>query len=337
MIRRTKKTIAITGTSGLIGSHLLRTLLHEPKVKKIISIDKERPKTGGRKNGAKSKKVLFVKCDLTEDDCVDIIAKTLRQNASTTLVHAALPEQPITNSEYQHELQTIGTMNILLASEMANVKKLVLTSTTDIYGAFPDNPTFIPEDFGPKGYMHGKFIKDKIDAEKQFLRFQKRFPKRSAAILRFSTILGRDVFNLKTNFLFQPTVPTILGFDPLMQFIHISDVIRAIKIAIDKKHSGIFNVAGDGVLPLSRVITMANRINLPLPEPLLKTAANALWYLNLGPAPAGHIDFLKYSVIVSTERAKKMLKFEPVYSSGEAILSMKPVEKIKEVISARVK
>lgn len=319
MVKQTKISLALTGTSGLIGHHLLGVLVKDEGIGKIVAIDRERPRL-------KNPKILFIKTDITDDDSVGTVVGALKRFGCKTLVHTALPAQPTRDAEYQHELQTIGTMNILLASEAANLAKLILSSTTDVYGAWPDNPGFIPEDHSPRGGPHSTFIRDKIDAERQFLRFQGRFPRKVITILRTTTILGKGVFNLKTNFLFQPTVPTILGFDPLMQFIHISDVIRLFLLVIFKNFSGVFNISGEGVLPLSRVIEMAGKVNLPIPELLLSTAANVLWYLNAGPAPAGHVNYLKYAIIANIEKMKKVIKFEPVYSSEEAILSMRKIE-----------
>jgi len=127
----------------------------------------------------------------------------------------------------------------------------------------------------------------------------------------------------------QPTIPTVLGFDPLMQFVHIKDVIRAFMIAIEKNHSGIFNIVGKGALPISRILKLSGKINIPTPSPILSLTTDMLWYLYLAPAPAGHIDFLKYPFVADGTKAKEVLKFEPLYSSEEAILSLKRMQKEK--------
>ena len=71
-------------------------------------------------------------------------------------------------------------------------------------------------------------------------------------------------------------VPMVLGFDPLFQFLHEDDVVRAIVLTLDKRPRGVFNVAGPQPLPLSRVVREAGRAPFPLPEFVLSGHARAL-------------------------------------------------------------
>ena len=63
-----------------------------------------------------------------------------------------------------------------------------------------------------------------------------------------------------------PRVPSILGFDPLFQFMHERDVARAISLALARKIRGVFNVAGPQPVPLSVLIRETGRRPFPLPE-----------------------------------------------------------------------
>ena len=78
-------------------------------------------------------------------------------------------------------------------------------------------------------------------------------------VLRTAPILGPTVHNYVTRYLARRVVPTMMGFDPLGQFLHEVDAIAAFKLAIDRDFPGIFNIVGDGVLPLSTVIKLAGR------------------------------------------------------------------------------
>lgn len=308
--------IAMTGSSGLIGKHLLSELARDGKARKIIALDITRP-------AIKSPKIVFKKVDLTGSESVDIISAILKRYKCQTLIHSALPNRPSKHVDAAHELQSIGSMHLLLACEAAGVRKLILASTTEVYGAHTYNPNFIREDDPLRGGAHSAFLRDKIDVEKQFSRFQKRFPEKTVTILRPCTILGPDAAYFKAGFLTQPMMPTVLGYDPPMQFIHIGDVTRAFGIAIGADHRGPFNIVGGGVIPLSRVLSIAGSIALPLPSPALAAATDFFWYLNVSPAPAGHINFLMYPFVADGAKARKVMGFEPKFSSEEAILSLK--------------
>ena len=91
-------------------------------------------------------------------------------------------------------------------------------------------------------------VSDKIEAEHEVARFAEKSPQAVVTVLRTAPILGPTVHNFLTRYLARRLVPTAMGFDPLLQFLHEVDAIAAFKLAIDRDHPGIYNVVGDGVL-----------------------------------------------------------------------------------------
>ena len=308
-----KPSIAITGTSGFLGRSLLELLWKEEK-HRVVSLDRQPlPR--------KFSKIAHYNVDLTAADIHKNLLSILKKERCRTLVHAALFSKPPHNLEESHELQSVGTMHLLHAAAKANLHKLILISTTDVYGAFPENPNFLTEEHLPRAHRLSPFLKDKIDAEIQFQNFAKKYPHRVVTILRPATILGPRINNFKTHFLQNPLVPMVLGYDPLFQFVHETDVFRNLQKVLSEDHAGVFNIVGEGVLPLSRAIAIIGKIPLPLPEFLLLPAAATGWYLNVAPTPPDHINFLKYHCIADGEKAKRKLHLKPVYTSQEALLS----------------
>ena len=61
----------------------------------------------------------------------------------------------------------------------------------------------------------------------------------------------------------------LLGYDPLMQFVHEEDCLWAFERATLAPHPGVFNVVAQGVLPLSTLLRLGGKRILPLPAPLL--------------------------------------------------------------------
>merc|ERR1711960_89041 len=99
-----------------------------------------------------------------------------------------------------------------------------------------------------------------------------------------------------------PVVPTVMGFDPLLQFVHEEDVVHAFERATLGPHPGIFNVVGRGVLPLSMLIRLAGHRSLPLPTPLLYRVSAAPARVQTGDSPAGFYDYLRYLWVADGER-----------------------------------
>lgn len=318
-----QKSIVLIGVRGFKGLNILKRLEANPRYKKVIAIDIHKPDIS-------LKKTKFYKLDLTETLADDHLANILIQENCDTLIHTAFPITPPHDEAYAHELVAIGAYYIVNACDAAKVRKIVMVTTTDVYGAFPLNPNYLTESMPVRGHQQSKFLADKIDAEKQALKYQQKHPDRIVTILRPCTILGPSIDSYKTRFLRRPFVTTILGFDPLFQFVHEDDVINAMQHLIDEDHKGIFNLAGDGVLPLSRVIELCNKINLKLPQIGFKTSVQALWMLDLAPAPASHINFLRYLCIADNSKIKRELNFEPQFTTKEALLSFVAADRIRK-------
>ena len=309
------KTLAVTGASGFVGRSFIQHTAKKLKHLRLVIIDKVQPDFPIR---APHK---FYQIDLREDESDHQLLQIFRKENCHTLLHAALQTQPPHNLEESHELHSIGGMYLLNAAEAAKVKKLILISTTDVYGAYANNPNFLTEEHPLRGGRLSPFLKDKIDVEEQFHRFAKKHPDQTVTVLRLATILGPKINNFKTNFLQNDFVPSVMGFDPLLQFVHENDVLSALEKVIRDSHPGIFNIVGDGVLPLSRAIKIAGKMNIPIPSPILYPATDFLWYMNIAPVPSGHLNFLKYPCIGDGSLAQKELEFKPVFTSQEALLS----------------
>ena len=283
---------------------------------RLIAIDRFPPRIA-------SKHYVFVECDLTSPSADQQLAQVFQEYHCDTIVHAALHSQPKRNTEYSHELQSIGTMYVLHAANAANVRKLILCSTTEVYGAFPDNPLFLSEDHPLRGGELSTFLRDKIDVERQFARYAKARPETIVTILRPSTILGPKIRNYKTHLLKQPIIPTVLGFDPMVQFVHEQDVSRALLAVIDHDARGAFNIVGDDVLPLSRAMALIGKPCIPIARPILWHMTQLLWHMNIQHTPPLHIHFWQYPCVADGTKARDTLGFHPVYSLRDVLLSFR--------------
>jgi UDP-glucose 4-epimerase len=118
----------------------------------------------------------------------------------------------------------------------------------------------------------------------------------------------------------RPVVPVVLGYDPLLQFIHEDDLVRAFERATLESHPGVFNIVARGVLPLSTLLAMAGKRRLPLPGGLLHRLASYPSQGQTGDLPSGFFDYLRYLWVADGERGWRVFG-EPVYTTKEAWIS----------------
>jgi UDP-glucose 4-epimerase len=126
-------------------------------------------------------------------------------------------------------------------------------------------------------------------------------------------------------------VITLLGYDPLFQFLHEEDAVDALKLAVEKDCDGVYNIVGDGVLPISTVIKLAGRINMPVFHPVAIPLVQFLFSTGVSPIGGKHLDFLRFVCIADGEKAKKEMGFIPKYSVKECIESFAGMQRLREL------
>lgn len=318
------RVICIIGVSGYKGRNTLLELEKDPRVKQIIAIDRKKP-------SFQTTKTKFYRLSLTETLADASLAEIFKKEKVHTVVHCAIPTSPPRNTSLAHEVISVGTMYICNACVDAGVKKLILSSTTDVYGAMADNPNYLTEESPTRGGIKNRYLADKIDAERSALKMARKNPEMIVTILRPCHILGPNVTSYKTRFLARPFLLSIMGYDPLMQFVHEEDVIDAYLKSIENDYPGTFNIVGDGVLPLSRVVKIMGKLDIALPEMMVRNLVQLTWYLDISPAPSSYLNFLKYLCVADGSKARRVMKFKPKYSTREALLSFVGAERLRDV------
>lgn len=321
---RPRRVVALTGAAAFLGSNLIGVLEEDPAIERVVAIDIEPPPTGGPKTR-------MYEVDLTVPASEERVAEILAAERVDTLLHLAFLSSPTHASAWAHEVESVGTMHVLNAARQAKVKKVVLWSQTLLYGATPENPGFLTERHALRASPDEPYFADKIAAERSALAFGAKAKDSVVTILRTAPIVGPTVRNVVTRYLGQRAVTTLLGFDPLWQFVHEVDAIAAFKLAIDRDVPGVFNIVGEGVLPLSTVLRLASRITVPVPHPMASAVVGALWGAQLVPAPPSFLPFLRYVCVADGQKAARAMGFRPTYSTREALLDFVGAQRLREV------
>ena len=262
-------------------------------------------------------RVRFSRVDLTDPTADSQIAEILQRQRAEALVHTAFRSSPTADLEMDHELETIGSLHVMNACAAAKVRRLVVASSTMLYGPWPDNPNFLTEEHPLRGHPDAHSVGNRVEVESLLAAWMTRHPDTEVTVLRTCWILGPHYSDRVTRYLSLPVVPKLLGYDPLMQFVHEEDCLHAFERATLAPHPGVFNVVGRGVLPLSTILRLAGKRILSLPAPLLYRMAYYPSQSQTGDSPDAFYDYLRHLWVADGSRGWDAFG-EPFYTTKEA-------------------
>ena len=150
-----------------------------------------------------------------------------------------------------------------------------------------------------------------------------RSPDIAITVLRPVNVLGYHVHSAIGRYLRSERVPTVMGFNPMMQFVHEDDFAEAIVLAIEHHTRGVFNVTGPGAVPLHVAIRETGGTAMPLPEFAVRAAIQRLFRWGLYPFPPRAIDFTKYQCTLDGTRFREATGFTPRFSLGEIFAAVR--------------
>jgi len=308
-----KTRVAVTGGAGLLGSRFVRALAQRGDVDVLVLDLAPAPDVPGHVRHR------FVDLNLPYAD--GAVLKILREEQPDVLVHLAALRSPLRDSTYQHELNSLGALHVLAAAGEAGVPRIILGSTTLVYGARGDNPNHLTESHPLRPDPQDRFVRDFVEAE-QFARdFVRRHPSARLAILRFVPLLAPELRDYRSKLFAAPFIFHPLGYDPLIQALHPEDAVDALVRAYDRPElQGVFNVAPDDVLPLSTVYLLYGTLPIPVPHPVAYVLNEALWLAGVGLMPGVHTHYFRYLCVADNAKARKALGWEPRYTSLETAI-----------------
>jgi UDP-glucose 4-epimerase len=301
--------VLITGISGGQGRLLARRLLENYEVCGVDRVAWE-----GHPGG-----VAIHRVDLRKKRFEDVI----RTELPTAVVHMGFIRHFRAGQGVRHDVNVRGTKQLLDHCINHGVQSLVVLSSSYVYGAFPENPYYMDEDSPLSASRSYPEIRDLVEVDTLASAFLWRYPHIRTCVLRPVNVLGRYVHSMIGSYLQERRVPTVMGFDPMMQFIHEEDLSEAIALALEQGLQGVFNVTGPGEVPLHTAIRETGGTPLPVPEPILRPLFGRLFRWGLIHYPPGAIDYLKYPITVSGDRFVDATNFRPLFSLEEIFQSLR--------------
>ncbi len=289
------RRVLITGANTFWGGRMVQALETDPSIDVILGI------------GTHDPSVPFERAEFVRSDQnYSILNRIVKATQVDTILHTFMVTNSGTvSSRALHEINVIGTMNLLAAAGAADssVRHIVVKSSTLVYGSAASDPNTFAEDTPRTSPVRNSVERALVDAETLVRDFSEDNPATKVTVLRFANVLGTDIVTSISKNLSRPICPSIFGFDPLLQFVEEDDVVRALVHVTRGGIPGLYNVAADGRLPWSEVAGICGTRLVPLsPWSPLKIRRPPLVRLGASTSRPSSIDLLRYGRGVDTRR-----------------------------------
>lgn len=319
--------VLVTGVSRYLGGRFAGLLASDPAVSRVIGVDVVPPADS---IGAAE----FMRADIRNP----VIGKVIAQAGVDTVVHMNVIATPTGagGRVSMKEINVIGTMQLLAACQKSpGVRRLVVKSTAGVYGSSPRDPALFTEDTGAKVLPRSGWAKDSVEVEGYVRGFSRRRPDVSVVTLRLANFIGPGVRTPLSDYFGLPLVPTVLGFDARLQFVHEMDGLEALRLATVSDVTGTVNIAGDGVLLLSQAVRMAGRPSIAVPQRLTGVVGQLIRRAGLADFTSEQVRYLSYGRGMDTTLMRSLLGLEPRYTTREAFADFVQARRLQGPLSAQ--
>ncbi|HSR51417.1 MAG TPA: SDR family oxidoreductase [Acidobacteriota bacterium] len=270
------KCDVVTGGAGFIGSHLVRALLSRGRVVRVID-----DLSSGREANLRGLsrqypgRFSFQQADVCDASLMEKLfegAEHVYHQAAMTSVAESV-DHPIRC----HHVNVTGTLNVLQASRKCGAAKVVMASTTAVYGDDPELPkreSMRPSPISP--YAAGKL------AGEAYGEVYARLYGLPTVALRYFNVYGprqdpqSQYAAVIPNFITRMTggkPPVIYGDgEQSRDFIFVEDVVRANLAAARSEASGVvLNIASGASFSLKQIVELLNEILESKLDPVFET------------------------------------------------------------------
>jgi UDP-glucose 4-epimerase len=300
-----RKSVLVTGSDGYLGLQLMEALARETEeFENIVALDvRDTPQQERQAD------IEYLTADIRSPDLGNLFDRFQIDN----VVHLASIVTPgkKPDREFEYSVDVLGTQNVLEACIVSNVDKLIITSSGAAYGYHPDNPAWLDEDHALRGNPEFAYSDHKRLVEEMLARYREEHPRFKQLIFRPGTVLGDTANNQITAFFEKAVIMGLMGVDAPFVLIWDKDVIACIMKGIKENLTGIYNLAGDGIITMREMASMMGKPYLSFPVWLVRIFLWILKKCGLTQYGPEQIGFLRYRPVLSNRRLKEVFGYVP--------------------------
>jgi UDP-glucose 4-epimerase len=246
----------VTGGAGFIGSHIAEELVLRGYRTRVID-DLSSGKLENVQHLSNKSNFEFVKGSIND---LALLQKVFFE-ADYIFHHAALTSisLSIDNPSQTNEVNTTGTLNVLIAARDNKIKKLVYASSSSVYGdnpMLPKTEDMIPNPLSPYAVakLAGEYYCDVFRSVYRLttvsLRYFNVYGPRQNPNHQYSAVIPKFIKAVK-----EEKPPVIFGNGKQTRdFVYVKDVVRANILAAESDCTGVFNIGGGENLSLNQLL-----------------------------------------------------------------------------------
>lgn len=318
-------TVAVTGPTGDVGLAVVDALERDWNVERIIGMAR-RPFDPSSQGWAKT--------EYRQGDITDRAAVTSLVGDADVVVHLAFVVMG--SRQESEDVNLRGTRNVFEAcvagAENGRPRRLVYCSSVAAYGYHVGNPVPLTEDVPARGSAEHYYSEQKAACETA-LADVTAGSALEVFVLRPCIVAGPKArllvnalpwtklpgYTAATRLLplLKPVVP-----DPgvPVQLVHHDDVASAVVLAATgSAEPGVYNIAGDGVVSVSDVVTALGARAIRVPAVAARAASAILARLPAVPSTAEWLHAARTPMVMRTTKARTLLQWEPRYTASQTL------------------
>jgi UDP-glucose 4-epimerase len=335
-------SVAVTGPTGDLGIAIVNALERSRAVTSIVGMARRAfdPAERGWK-----------KTEYRQGDVTDAASVRELVKGADVVVHLAFAI--LDASDATRELNVEGSQNVFEEAAKAGAKRICYASSVAAYGFHDDNPDWLTEDIPPRGSPEHPYSHQKAEVERVLGEVLLRHSGTVAYAFRPCIVAGPEARTMLEEIPFYrleeampDAVARLLGSLPVLkpvipdpgisfQLVHEDDVASAFAAAVrGLGEPGPYNLAGGGTLTMSDVADALGWYSVPVPMPLVEATAEIATRLPFMPETVAWIHSVKKPVLMKTDRAKKLLRWQPKHTARATLNEMAKAQRAARYSSA---
>jgi nucleoside-diphosphate-sugar epimerase len=259
--------VLVTGATTPLGRGLLAELLADEGTERVLAVGIE-PEHGL----GSDPRLEYHRVDLTRPRALRaLLYGPARDAAVDTVIHTARHRRAHDGGRRVRRLNVEATRGLLRACEgHPTVERFVFRSGSEVYAVRAHLPDLVREDQPLNlGSDLPQWVRDRVEADVA-VSTRSGLSRLRIVVLRFAEIFAADTGSQLFDYLRSRVCLRPMGYDPMLNLVSIPDAARALTLAARRPDAqGVFNIPGADTLPLSRLIERVERVDVPLPGPVL--------------------------------------------------------------------
>lgn len=308
--------VVVTGATGNVGTSTIKALSESQEIDEIVGLARRKPTWTPPKTS-------WIEANVLTSDLIAIF------EGADAVIHLAWAIQPSRDAVTLERINVEGSRRVFEAVAAAGVPRLVHASSVGAYSRGPKDRE-VDEGWPTEGTQTSFYSRHKVAVEHELNRFEADNPGTRVVRLRPALIFKDEAATEIRRLFIGPFLPNFLLRRRLLlalprierlrfQAVHSEDVGRAYLRVVLADVDGAFNVAAEPPLSTGELAERIGVRSFPVPSRVVRRLADLSWRMRLQPTPPGWLDMALNVPLMSSERARTELGWEPRHSSVEAL------------------